>query len=205
MPTRIQLKFLSTALNSELLLSPFQFETGWHVLTGAPCSGKTTLVDLLTARGFMTVPEIARQAYDREIAKGRTIAEIHQDIRNFQRGVADLQLSCEQDLDPDDTAFLDRAFPDSLTFFRIFGLNPNEILPKCFQYHYDSVFILDRLPFERDRQLGPEDDASARFVDEWLERDYRALNYQVVRVPVLPPEERLAFLLERIAKKGDSW
>jgi predicted ATPase len=60
------------------------------------------------------------------------------------------------------------------------------------------VFILDRLPFIGDKQLDPEDEKSAQFVDDWLERDYAALGYRVVRVPVRSPEERLDFVLERI-------
>jgi predicted ATPase len=46
--------------------------------------------------------------------------------------------------------------------------------------------------------LGPEDDATASFVDEWLARDYSALGYSVVRVPVLSTQERLAFVLETL-------
>jgi hypothetical protein len=46
--------------------------------------------------------------------------------------------------------------------------------------------------------LGPEDDASASFLDEWLARDYSALGYSVVRVAVLPTQKRLAFVLESL-------
>ena len=46
------------------------------------------------------------------------------------------------------------------------------------------------------------DDATADLMDEWLARDYSALGYSVVRVPVLSPEERLAFVLERLSEQG---
>ena len=39
----------------------------------------------------------------------------------------------------------------------------------------------------------------ASYLDEWQTRDYRALGYSVVKVPVMPPEERLAFVLERLS------
>ena len=48
--------------------------------------------------------------------------------------------------------------------------------------------------------LGPEDDAAAGFLDEWLARDYSALGYRVVRVPGLSPKERLTFVLERLSE-----
>lgn len=41
-----------------------------------------------------------------------------------------------------------------------------------------------------------DDDALSGFLDEWHTRDYTAMGYNIVRVPVLPPEERLAFVLE---------
>jgi predicted ATPase len=62
------------------------------------------------------------------------------------------------------------------------------------------VFVLDRLPIHRTRMLGPEDDASSTFLDEWLERDYRALGYDVVRVPPLSPRERVELILDRLGR-----
>ena len=77
-------------------------------------------------------------------------------------------------------------------------MNPNEILPDCFQHRYASVFMLDRLPYQQDG-IRAGDDASAAYFDSWMERDYSALGYNVVRVPVLPPEGRLAFVLEKLS------
>lgn len=45
------------------------------------------------------------------------------------------------------------------------------------------------------------DEAYTVLLDEWLVRDYSALGYRVVRVPVLSPQERLAFVLERLAEQ----
>jgi len=62
-------------------------------------------------------------------------------------------------------------------------------------------FVLDRFPIQQDG-VRTEDDATAGFVDEWLARDYRALGYAVVRVPVMSPEGRLAFVLERLSEQN---
>jgi hypothetical protein len=47
----------------------------------------------------------------------------------------------------DSIAFLDQAIPDSNTFLRVFGMNPNEILLEFIYHQYASVFILETLPF----------------------------------------------------------
>lgn len=195
-------EFRTTALDPDLLATRFQVQTNWHVITGAACTGKTTLIDQLAAEGFQTVPETARQYFEREMARGKTIDEIRENQTTLQFGIFELQLRMEQNLRPVEVAFLDRALPDSLTFHRIFGMNPNEILLECFYHRYASVFILDRLPFLRSKALGPEDDVSSSFLNEWLARDYSTLGYQVVRVPVMSPEDRLAFVLEQLSKQG---
>lgn len=193
--------FRATELDPDLLSTPFVIQTNWHVMTGAPCSGKTTLIDQLADKGFQTVPEIGREYIEREMTRGRTIDEIRANEAGLARAIKDMQLGIEHRLRAIDAVFLDRALPDCLTFYRVRGLNPNEMLPECFYHHYASVFILDPLPFQEN---GARDDdaALAGYLDEWLARDYTALGYSVVRVPVLSPEERLAFVLERLSGQG---
>jgi predicted ATPase len=196
-----QPSFRTTALDPTGLAKPFSVRTRWHVITGAPSCGKTTLIDLLDAAGLPTVPETARSFMAREVARGRTLDEIHADGAALQRSLAALQLAAERGLAATEVLFLDGAVPSSLAWYRLFGLDPNEMLPDCFHHRYASVFILDRLPLQLDG-FRFQDDAYAGFLDEWQERDYRALGYRVVRVPVLPPEERLAFVLDTLAARG---
>ncbi|MBN1209786.1 MAG: hypothetical protein JXB05_33360, partial [Myxococcaceae bacterium] len=64
------------------------------------------------------------------------------------------------------------------------------------------VFHLDPFEYEEDG-VRVEGDVASLFLDEWVRRDYEALGYTVVRVPVMPTEERLAFVLEALrAQRG---
>jgi predicted ATPase len=193
--------FRATELDRDLLSTPFRVQTNWHVIAGAQSCGKTTLIDQLADQGFQTVPEGARLYLESEIARGRTIDEVREHVATLQQGIVDMHLSIEGELRATDVAFLDRAVPDCLAWWRVYGLNPNEILTECFRHRYASVFVLDRLPIQQDG-LRPEDEALAAFLDEWMARDYGALGYRVVRVPVLSPEERIAFVLERLSEQG---
>ncbi len=192
--------FITTELDPNLLSTRFRVQTNWHVITGTACSGKTTLIDQLAGEGFQTVPERGRQYFERELAIGRTVAEIRESEAD-ERGMKDLQLRIERGLRANQVIFLDRALPDCLTYFRISGMDPNEILAECFHHRYASVLIFDRLPFKQNG-VRREEAAVASFLDEWLARDYSALGYRVVRVPVLPPQERLAFVIEKISEHG---
>ena len=188
---------IATELDPDHLSTPYRVQTNWHVITGAPSSGKSTLIAQLAARGLRTVPEAARQYIEHEVAAGRTVDQLRENPATLQRALTRACLELERDLRPDDVLFLDRAYPDALAWYRLLGLDPNEILSNCYHHRYASVFLLDRCPF-KDDGVRFTDDADVGFLDEWHARDYSALGYCVVRVPVLPPEERLAFVLERI-------
>jgi predicted ATPase len=191
----------ATELDPGLLATPFGVQTNWHVITGGACCGKTTLIGLLADRGFPTVPEAARQLMEKEKARGRTIEEIFEDGAAFERVLKDFQQEIEHRLCATDVVFLDRALPDCLAFFRFFGLDPNEILAECLHHRYASVFVLDLLPLQLDGAR-IEDDTFTVVLDELLVRDYDALGYHVVRVPVLSLQERLEFVLERLSEQG---
>ncbi len=201
MRTIPQYDFRTTELDPAILATPFLVQTNWHVIAGAPSCGKTTLIDRLADRGYQTAPEGARLYLERETAKGRTIDEIRKNLFALQYGIVDMQLRIEGGLRVTDLLFLDRAVPDSLAWCRVFGMDPNLILPQCFHHRYASVFILDPLPFQLDG-LRFEDEAHAGFVDEWIVRDYSALGYGAVRVPVSAPEQRLEFILESLSERG---
>ena len=137
-----------TMLDPQLLSTPFRVQTNWHVITGAPCCGKTTMIGQLADKGFQTVAETARQYFEDELAKGRTLEEIRADDVALQRQLMEVQLRLERELRANDVLFLDRGLSDSLAFYRVFGMDPNELLANCFHHRYASVFVLDRLPVQ---------------------------------------------------------
>ncbi|MFN2159498.1 MAG: AAA family ATPase [Anaerolineales bacterium] len=196
-----QHEFIEKELDTRLLLTPYRYQTNWHVITGASCSGKTTLINLIENNGFKTIPEVARQYFEGELARGHKLEAIRSDraaltIQIYHRWAKSLSEFC-----PDEFLFFDRGLPDAFAFFRYAGMDPNEILLDCLNYRYASVFMLDRLPYLKDG-VRAGDDQYAEYLDEWIYCDYRSLGYEVVRVPVLPPEERLALVLTSLYEQG---
>jgi predicted ATPase len=188
------------SLDPDLLRTPFRIQTNWHVITGEICCGKTTLINLLADQGFQILPESSRPYIEGEVAKGRTLDEIFGSTAD-ERAITDLQKRAECGLRPTDLTFLDRALPDYLWFWRLLAMDPNELLADCFQHRYASVFILDRLPLHLDGAR-IEDEAYTVLLDQALVSDYSALGYHIVRVPVMSPQKRLEFVLERLSQQG---
>ena len=171
-------------------------QTDWCVITGAPCSGKSTIIGQLAQKGYPVLHEVARAFIDEQLESGLTLEAITADEEHFERQILYRKLEAENRLDPSVRVFLDRALPDSIAYYRMGQLNPEEPerLSKRFRYH--RVFILEALPFVKDR-VRREDTSRAMRIARLLKECYCALGYSPVSVPVLPVGERVDFILNR--------
>lgn len=172
--------------------------TNWYVITGGPGSGKTTIVNLLNKRGYETTIEHARHYLDTKLADGKSVEEVRNHQRVFQLGVLDMQIEQEKSLSPDDLVFLDRAIPDALAYYRFLNIPPDEKLLRALKtVSYKKVFILDCLPLIRDYARN-EDEAAQLKIHALLTDVYKSLPFPVVHVPIMPPEERVDYVLENL-------
>ncbi len=97
-------------------------KTNWDVVTGGPGSGKTTMVNLLKARGYKTTIENARHYFDMQRLDGKTVEEVRKNRVEFQLKILEMQIEQEKNLSPDDVVFLDRAIPDALAYYRYLNI-----------------------------------------------------------------------------------
>ena len=102
----------------------------WYVITGAPSSGKTSVICELERLGYRVVHEVARAFIDEELKKGKTIEQIKADELAFERHILYKKIKIEESLPKKEIIFLDRASPDSIAYFKSAGLNPNEPVKK---------------------------------------------------------------------------
>jgi predicted ATPase len=177
--------------------------TAWRVLTGAPASGKTTLLRELETRGYPVVEDSARALLLEDIASGVPRAALRQDYLSLQRRVLERTLSLAKRLDPGQPAFFDYGFADSLAFLKAMGLPWEEVFVTAgARVVFAAVYVLEPL------QIPPEQAAAdpVRTESERLRSDLHTLLLQIytslgahpILVPVVPPERRVQLILEGI-------
>jgi predicted ATPase len=175
-------------------------ETNWYVVTGAPSSGKTALVRELEKLGYRVVHEVARAYIETQMGQGRTLEDIRADKRSFENWILHTKIAIEAELSKDQVIIFDRAIPDSIAYFEVAGLDAKEAIGKSPLNRYKKVFLLDRLPYEVNHTR-TEDDQIAIRLDQSLEQSYKMLGYEIMRIKVMPIEERVKVIVDQIEEE----
>ena len=173
-------------------------QRNWYVITGGPSSGKSTAIQILKDLGYATTQEVARHFIDLQRINGRSTDEIRSNQRQFQHKVLNLQNDLERRLDPQELIFLDRGLPDELAYYQYFNLPPDEKLVEYLEFAtYKKIFIMDLLPLCED-YARTEDVVAQRELHQLIIDTYKQRSEPVVMVPVLPPKERVQFILDNL-------
>ncbi|MBP6913484.1 MAG: ATP-binding protein [Candidatus Levybacteria bacterium] len=175
-------------------------KNNWFVITGGPSSGKSTTIRLLSRKGYVTTQEIAREFIESQFKLGLSMTEIRKDQLGFQMQILALQMKLEEGLASGQITFLDRSIPDIMAYL-IFRTCP---IPDAYvkiyeasKHNYKKVFILDSLSFEED-PVRVENAKEAEEIRLLLEKSYKDLGIDIVKVPVMGEEKRVSFILEHV-------
>ncbi len=167
----------------------------WYVITGGPCSGKTTVINELEKLGYRIVRESAREYIDGEITKGRTITDIRADQEVFQRETLRMKVEKEKALSKDEIIFFDRGIPDTRAYYKIHNIAEGDEAQKHIENSsYKQIFFFDTLPILNDYGR-TETSEEQQAIHAAIERAYMDLGMPLVHVPVLRIEERVAFVV----------
>lgn len=162
---------------------------------GGPSTGKTTLIGRLQKLGHNVLDEVATPL----IQEGQLLPE--RDRYAFQLECHRRQLEAEQVvLASDELWFLDRGHLIGPAHFWQEGKPLPEYYAGIDVSHYAFVLLLEPLgQFERNGVRRPfEDLAFAHEMTPLIEQSYLSRGVPVVRVPDMPVDERLAFILEQV-------
>ena len=171
-----------------------------HVLTGAPGSGKSAILERLAAAGTSVIDEPARKILREQPSKGAS--------GTFDRRWATfvdllLRRSIEKYLaarrSGTDVIF-DRGIPDCVAYAVHLGVDPVLSLIACQRHRYEAE-VLIAAPWEH--IYGVDEERTMSFEDtigfhDAIVRAYEGAGYELTEVPRGSIEDRAAFVLASI-------
>jgi predicted ATPase len=166
------------------------------VLTGGPCSGKSTVLEELAKKGYNVLRETAKEivAKRKEIPITKEESEIRQDL------IFNEQLKKEEDAEKEiGVLFLDRSLIDGLGYSVLYEGDSSleKYFPKVLGRKYDKIFLFERLPFSS-QGFRPETDEEANKIHDAMYNIYKRFGYEPINVLKMSVEERVSFILEKV-------
>ncbi len=174
------------------------------VVTGAPGTGKSTVLDLLENKGFKVVPEMARQLIaEQQELKSNMVPWL--DHPSFGKELFQRQVRQYEDLEASDSiVFYDRGIPDNLAYLRRDGYANLDLEAKApnFRYHDDIFLMPPWLEIYGNDQVRWEDTELMLDIDRALREMYTGLGYNIIEVPKVQAHQRLHFILSHLKLDG---
>lgn len=171
-------------------------QTNWIAFVGPPCSGKTTIAEEFEKMGWLILSDAARDIVEYEQLNGKNARS---DERRFQMRVEEYQYERERLIEPFQAYILDGAYPDNLAHHKLYGMNTDMIreLSRRSLKQYKMIFLFEKLPIKQDGIIIETEDQRDELT-VLLSEAYRSLGYDYITVPVMPVEDRVEFVKERI-------
>jgi predicted ATPase len=148
---------------------------------------------MLEARGFPVVQEMATAAI-------RDGVDPCTDHEAFQFNVLNRQRHAEACLSSAPLLFLDRGTFDGIPYRQIYGRTVPDFFAALQPGSYDVCFLLETLEDWENDGVRYESAEFSGEIQPYFARVYETNDIPVVRVPVMPPEARLHFILTHVAR-----
>jgi predicted ATPase len=174
-------------------------ETNWYVITGAPSSGKTTLINQLAQQGYSIAHEVARDYIQGLLTNHYTLEDLKRKNSQLQRDILAVALKRERRLKTQQLIFFDRGTVDSLGYFNYYQLEAQHIKHGCERLRYKKIFYCHQLPVVDDH-IRVEDTNTAIKIGRSIYRAYVNQGYQMIDLPAVSVEQRVKLILSQIER-----
>ena len=172
------------------------------IITGAPGSGKTSLISFLSENGFQCQYEISREVILEAQKEGIDQLFLTDPIL-FSKKLLEGRLKQFNDIHhfKEAAIFYDRGLPDITAYMDYTLVNyPDEFKKICKNNRYDSVFLLPpwKEIYIQDNERYESFD-EAKKIHHFLLESYKNYGYKVIEVPFDTLNNRIQFIKTSLA------
>ncbi len=171
-----------------------------YIITGAPGTGKTSIISELKSRGWNCYGEVARAVIIEESTADSDALPYRNTLAFTEKVVSQMSnhlIDCEEH----EVNFFDRGLPDSAGYLLLEGIEiPTYLKEKIAKSRYEKkVFIA---PFWEDIYTTDtqrlESAEVARDIDRALRKSYNMFGFELIEIPTGTVEERTNFILDNL-------
>ncbi len=170
-----------------------------YIITGAPSTGKTTLIQALSQQGFHCKEEVSRRVIiaQQQVNGNKTPWE---DVSGFTQLVY-TQTVKELAIDDSQITFVDRGLPDNMAYLKLHKKAiPNNFLDFNYKkYYHDTVFLLPlwKTIYKQDPQR-LQNFEEARKLQDLLLETYLQLGFNINLLEKDTVSNRVSYILKNI-------
>ena len=170
-------------------------DTNWVIVTGAPRSGKTKFIERLAFEGYRICPEAARIVIDEYASKQEAL---DCGTKDFERLIFEEKLRAENRFNPKEVVFWDRGPIDSIAFSQLYNRNLEKEFSSKIGYHYKTILFMSELGEYKEDYATIENKHQAVELEKILKKAYKEFGYEMIEVPKMDIESRVAFVKKYI-------
>lgn len=177
------------------------------ILTGGPCVGKTTTLLHLQRKGWPGIREAATDIILESFSKG--VAKPWE-APEFGTYIVKLQEKRQQEAAHSEAAivFFDRSPIDTLSYALMreheeVGETILHIVQEIIdsQFYEKKVFLIEALESYRPDEVRSESCEERLYIEQELEKNYRALGFEVIRIPAAAIEQRVQWIADIVKEE----
>ena len=178
-------------------------KTNFYVLSGAMGGGKSTVLSRLRDFGIHCVPEPARQILaEQRLIKAAGVPEKNADLFGMLMLSRSIH-NYHENSSAEEPVVFDRGIPDMLGYARLFSLDETSYANAAQEFRYNpTVFYFPAWEeiYTNDSERKMSFEAAEAF-GAVVRSIYEKFGYRILEVPHFSLEERVQFILDRIANQ----
>jgi len=168
-------------------------KTNWCIITGAPGSGKTKVIERLSFLGYRVCPEVARLLVDEYNSNDKSFDYYSLE---FENEIFHNKKLAEERFDKNELVFFDRSPIDSIVYSKFYN-KPNEF-QKEIKFRYNKVFFFEALCDYDSDDVRVQTKGEAKKIAQLIKEVYGSFGYELISVPRDSINMRADFILSNI-------